>query len=64
MKCFLDFDPFDNDTFCMKTCEEHDVVYEGRLSEVLPEGCDDPSAVLDELFEKEPGIKSGDWVVG
>ena len=63
MRYYLDFDPFDFDKFTLKTCDEHDNVYEGRLSEIASDG-DDWQDALDKHFEQYLSIKPEDWVVG
>lgn len=63
VKYFLDIDPFDQDVFVLKTCLSHDVVFEGRFSEITGD-VEAPWDILDEHFEKELGIKSEEWVVG
>lgn len=62
-KYYLDFDPFDSDEFCLITCDEHDVVFTGSVSEIIGDA-DDPWEVLDNYFEKELNIKSEEWEVG
>lgn len=63
-KYFLDFDPFDLDQFCLKTVEEHDVVYSGHISDIIEEDEPDWTGAFDAFFEKELGIKSEEWEVG
>lgn len=63
MKYFLDFDSTDFDLFRLKTCEDHDVVYTGRLTEIVENG-DDWQDALDRFFEKELNIQRNEWEIG
>lgn len=63
IRYFLDFDPFDQDSFCLMTTDGHDTVYEGRLSEIVKPG-DDWQDALDRHFEKTLGILPGEWEIG
>lgn len=63
-KYFLDFDPFDTDIFVLKTCDDHDIVYTGRFSEVTGDNPPDPWNVLDDLFMEKLGIEPTDWEIG
>lgn len=62
-KFFLDFDPFDEDTFVLRTREGHNVVFTGSVSEIVGNS-DDPWQVLDDFFEETLGIVSEEWEVG
>lgn len=62
-KYFLNFDPFDSDIFYLMTCDSHDVIFTGSISEIIGI-TDDPWDVLDKYFEKELNIKSEEWTVG
>lgn len=63
VRYFLDFDPFDQDAFCLMTTDGHDTVFEGRLSEIVEPG-DDWQDALDRHFEKELGILPNEWEIG
>lgn len=63
-KYYLDFDPFNEDVFVLLTCNNHDVIFTGNISEIIGTDTDDPWDVLDKYFEKELNIKSEEWTVG
>jgi len=63
VRYFLDFDPFDQDAFCLMTTDGHDTVCEGRLSEIMEQG-DDWQDALDRHFEKTLGILPNEWEIG
>ena len=64
IKYFLDFGN-DYDTCYLETCDEHDLIYTGKISDIMKkENNTDWQDALDKFFERELNIKPNEWEVG